>query len=124
AGSKGYVSKADTPRAIRQAILDVLSGKLAYSEDLKELMLTDLCRMGNKREDRFALLTDRELEVFYQLGLGETTRGIAHKLHLSIKTVETYRERIKQKLNLSNANQLMQQATIWVHSCNGLPDKN
>ncbi len=59
-------------------------------------------------------LSDRELEVFEQIGLGETTRQIAEKLNLSPKTVETYRENIKHKLNLDNATELIRNAIQWV----------
>ena len=59
-------------------------------------------------------LTDRELEVFERIGLGRTTREIAHELRLSPKTIETHRSHIKSKLGLDNANQLMRQAVQWV----------
>ncbi len=59
-------------------------------------------------------LSDRELEVFEQIGQGETTRQIASKLNLSAKTIETYRENIKHKLNLSNATELTRHAIQWV----------
>ena len=59
-------------------------------------------------------LSDRELEVFEHLGHGVTTRQIAAKLHLSPKTIETYRENIKHKLNLKNASELTQHAVQWV----------
>jgi DNA-binding NarL/FixJ family response regulator len=59
-------------------------------------------------------LTDRELEVFYAIGIGMSTRQIASKLRLSIKTIGTYRERIKEKLGLANANALIRYAVRWV----------
>lgn len=122
AGARGYISKTDTPKSILRAIGDVLDGKLAYSDKLKEMILMDQCKNRSTVVDSFQKLTDRELEVFYLLGLGQTTRSIAEKLHLSVKTVETYRERIKHRLNLSNSNQLLQQASLWVARCNGFPD--
>jgi DNA-binding NarL/FixJ family response regulator len=60
-------------------------------------------------------LSDRELEVFRLLGEGLRTREIASQLHLSIKTVETYYERIKLRLNVQNLQDLSRQATLWVH---------
>jgi len=60
------------------------------------------------------VLSDRELEVFELTGKGFGTREIAERLHLSVKTVESYRARIKTKLNLSNAAELMQHAVQWV----------
>ena len=59
-------------------------------------------------------LSDRELEVFQLIGQWKTTREIAEELHLSIKTIEYYREQIKRKLNLKNAAELTQRATSWV----------
>jgi DNA-binding NarL/FixJ family response regulator len=61
-------------------------------------------------------LTDRELEVFQLIGRGQATRRIAEELHLGIKTVESYRARIKEKLKLTDGTQLLQQAIQWVHS--------
>ena len=64
------------------------------------------------------MLSERELEVFEMLGNGQGTREIAEKLKLSRKTVESYRARIKAKLNLSNAAELMQHAVQWIESIN------
>jgi DNA-binding CsgD family transcriptional regulator len=61
-------------------------------------------------------LSDRELEVFTLIGQGCTTRQIAEKLHLSIKTVETHRAHIKEKLNLKNSTELVQHAIHWRES--------
>jgi DNA-binding CsgD family transcriptional regulator len=61
-------------------------------------------------------LSDRELEVFHLIGRGYGTRQIAERLHLSIKTIETYREHIKEKLNLADASELLQYAIQWTHS--------
>jgi DNA-binding CsgD family transcriptional regulator len=60
------------------------------------------------------LLSDRELEVFQMIGQGRATRQIAKELHLSIKTVETYREHIKAKMKLENASELVRHAVQWV----------
>ena len=62
------------------------------------------------------VLSDRELEVFELTGQGLGTREIAERLHLSVKTVESYRARIKNKLNLGTAAELMQHAVQWVES--------
>ena len=61
-------------------------------------------------------LTDRELEVFQLIGRGQGTRRIATDLHLGVKTVESYRARIKEKLKLEDGTQLLQHAIQWVHS--------
>ncbi len=59
-------------------------------------------------------LSNRELEVFKMIGNGQTTAEISKALHLSVKTVETHRQRIKGKLQLDNANKLVREATQWV----------
>jgi DNA-binding NarL/FixJ family response regulator len=63
-------------------------------------------------------LSERELEVFYLIGKGYGTRQISKRLHLSIKTIETYRAHIKQKLSLANAAELLRYAIQWVGSQN------
>ena len=68
------------------------------------------------KADPLERLTDRELEIFEQIGRGYKTREIAEKLHVSIKTIEAHRENIKQKLRLKNATELLQVATQWLHS--------
>jgi DNA-binding NarL/FixJ family response regulator len=75
---------------------------------------------GRNQEHRSPVerLTDRELEVFQLIGKGQGTRKIAEELHLGIKTVESYRARIKDKLKLEDGTQLLQQAIQWVHSLN------
>ena len=62
------------------------------------------------------VLSDHELEVFELTGQGNSTREIAERLHLSVKTVESYWARIKKKLNFDSANELMQHAVQWVES--------
>ena len=59
-------------------------------------------------------LSDRELGVFRLIGAGKSTRDIADHLNLSVKTVESYRENIKNKLGIDTATELIQQATLWV----------
>ena len=113
AGAKGYISKSEPPNVILDKIRLVLKGGLAFSEGLKENILMGMSQTV-KRGELYHELTDRELEVFQYLGRGLTTRKIAEKMHLSVKTVETYRERIKRRLNLDNANQLLQQASLFV----------
>ncbi|MBW3540652.1 MAG: response regulator transcription factor [Planctomycetes bacterium] len=115
AGAGGYVSK-DAPAAeILGAIRMVLAGKVAISPSLSERLLTRLVGAdGQAAEDPVMSLSDRELEVFQLIGQALTTKAIAGRLHLSPKTVETYRENIKTKLSLANANELTQRAVQWV----------
>jgi DNA-binding NarL/FixJ family response regulator len=72
--------------------------------------------VGRKTEERSGIdsLSDRELEAFQLLGEGMTTESIAEKMHVSPKTVETFRSRIKEKLGISNLTELIQRAAQWV----------
>ncbi len=115
AGALGFVNKQQAPEQLVTAIHRVLSGKVFLSSEITERMI---CRsIGSENfsdQSPIESLSDRELEVFEQIGLGETTRQIAQKLNLSPKTVETYRENIKHKLNLDNATELIRNAIQWV----------
>lgn len=68
---------------------------------------------GHEAKTPIEALTDRELEVFEWIGQGLATKEIAHKLHLSHKTIETHRENIKSKLGLKNATELNRHAVQW-----------
>jgi len=114
AGARGYIMKQEAMENVVTAIRQVLAGKVYLDEHVKDQILFNLAERpaGNSRSplDR---LTDRELEVFRMIGKGFSTREIASKLHLSIKTIGTYRERIKEKLNLKHANELVRHAVHW-----------
>jgi DNA-binding NarL/FixJ family response regulator len=116
AGAMGYVNKQEAPEKIVTAIRRVLAGKVYVSEEMSERFLARMVQGEDLRERTSAIdsLSDRELEVFELIGRGETTRQIAQDLHLSVKTIETYRENIKAKLSLANTNELMQHAVKWV----------
>jgi DNA-binding NarL/FixJ family response regulator len=115
AGAKGYIMKRETSSSIVEAVRCVLSGKLYLSEKLKGELL-DKFASGAQIHDKTPVsrLTDRELEVFRLLGQGLSTGEIAKKLCLSVKTIGTYRERIKEKLNLRHASELIWRAMVWV----------
>lgn len=117
AGARGYVMKLEAGDLIVEAIRHVLRGGIYLSEEMKDRMLFGAAS-GSKTPTQTPLevLSDRELEVFEMTGRGRTTREIAERLHLSVKTVESYRARIKTKLNLSTAAELMQHAVQWVTS--------
>ncbi|QDT26199.1 Response regulator UvrY [Gimesia panareensis] len=115
AGALGFVNKQQAPEQLVTAIHRVLSGKVFLSSEITERMICRSIGSENYSEQSpIETLSDRELEVFEQIGLGETTRQIAQKLNLSPKTVETYRENIKHKLNLDNATELIRNAIQWV----------
>jgi DNA-binding NarL/FixJ family response regulator len=115
AGARGYVMKLEAGDKIVEAIRHVMRGGIFLSEDLKDRMLFGAAT-GSKSPSQSPLevLSDRELEVFEMTGRGQATREIAERLHLSVKTVESYRARIKAKLNLSTAAELMKHAVQWV----------
>ncbi len=115
AGALGYLMKGSALDKIVSAIRRVLSGNIYVSDALAAKMLQQQVR-GVKDIQRSPVegLSDRELEVFQLIGQWKKTKEIAHLLHLSVKTIEYYREQIKQKLNLSNAAELTHHATTWV----------
>jgi DNA-binding NarL/FixJ family response regulator len=116
AGALGYVNKDQATDRIVEAIRRVLAGKVYLSEAMTERMLQ--LAVGATREEvtrsPLDVLADRELEVFRLIGEGVKTAEIAERLHLSVKTVETYRDRIRQKLDLSDGTKLAHYATQWV----------
>jgi DNA-binding NarL/FixJ family response regulator len=115
AGAKGYITKQEASKKVITAIRQVLEGRLYLSEPVKEKLLYSL--IGNDESDTdnspIDRLTDRELEVFRLIGQGKATRQIAEQLCLSAKTIETYRSRIKQKLDLSSGSELLRCAFQW-----------
>jgi DNA-binding NarL/FixJ family response regulator len=115
AGALGYLMKGDALTKVVTAIRRVLSGNVYVSDALTAQMLRNQIR-GQKDVEQPPIkgLSDRELEVFQLIGQWKKTKEIAHELHLSIKTVEYYREQIKQKLHLKGAVELTQYATCWV----------
>lgn len=117
AGAKGYVMKLEAGEVLLKAVRKVLNGGIYVSDEVSERLLMGMAR-GQKRvmESPIEKLSDRELEVFELTGKGNSTREIAEKLHLSVKTVESYRARIKTKLNLENATELMVHAVKWVEN--------
>lgn len=115
AGALGFVNKQQAPEQLIEAIYRVLKGKVFLSSEITERMICRSIGSDNYSDQSpIESLSDRELEVFEQIGQGETTRKIAEKLNLSPKTVETYRENIKHKLNLENATELTRNAIQWV----------
>lgn len=116
AGALGYVNKDQATDTIVEAIRSVLQGKVYLSKAMTEQMLERAVGGGEEAITRSPLnvLADRELEVFRLIGEGMKTGWIAEQLHLSIKTVETYRDRIRQKLALPDGARLAHFATQWV----------
>src|SRR5262249_5605344 len=101
---------------IVEAMRRVLAGKVWLSEAMAERLLQRTVGTGRQEATRSPVdaLADRELEVFRLIGEGVKTAEIAERLHLSVKTVETYRDRIRSKLNLRDGTELARYATQWV----------
>ena len=115
AGAKGYLMKLEAGDIIVKALRRIMGGGIFISDEINHRLLMNMAsgKAGNSQSP-LETLSDRELEVFNLIGKGKATREIAEKLFVSIKTVETYRSRIKEKLNMSSASELMQQAVQWV----------
>jgi DNA-binding NarL/FixJ family response regulator len=119
AGALGYLMKAEPLEKVLTAIRRVLSGNIYVSEALGDRMLLDRLRgKPDLQQSPVESLSDRELEVFQLLGEWKKTTEIAAQLHLSVKTIEYYRDQIKRKLNLKNSAELTQRATAWVQAKN------
>ncbi|MHC4719770.1 MAG: response regulator [Planctomycetota bacterium] len=119
AGAKGYIMKAEATEHVVTAIRKVLSGQIYLSDRMTAKLIHKL--VGGRTEvgaSAIDSLSDRELEVFHLIGQGHGTRQIGEKLYLSVKTIETYRAHIKEKLNLADAAELLQYAIRWVNSQN------
>jgi DNA-binding NarL/FixJ family response regulator len=117
AGGLGYIMKEEAAESVIVGIRKVLKGEVVLSDKMQGRLLHQLVsgrlKQGSSPIDT---LSDRELEVFRMIGEGRSTRQIAEELHLSVRTVEAYREYIKEKLNLKNATELVQHAFQWVHT--------
>ncbi len=111
----GYLTKELGTRQIIEAIRIVISGNVYLSEEMAMKLLKRT--VGQSRDDsgRSALdaLSDRELEVFRLIGQGLKTQDVAQQLHLSVNTIETYRDRIRAKLNIEGGAELSRRALLW-----------
>src|SRR5215510_1792170 len=117
AGASGYVMKRETPHHLMSAICGVLKENFYLSQKMASLLLTKY--LNSKTRDTGlpqTSLSSRELEVFQLIGQGQRTRAIAEKLHLSVKTIESHRAHIMEKLNLRNSSELVRRAIQWKES--------
>lgn len=115
AGARGYVMKQEPPEILIGAIRKVLGGEIFVSEKMSSRLISRMADgVGDATGSPLERLSDRELEVFQLIGQGLRTRQIAERLCLSIKTIESYREHIKHKLDLQNSTELFQHALQWV----------
>lgn len=116
AGARGYVMKRETTRKVISAIRKVLAGEMYISEEIAAALASQYVTGKGPNDSSIAQLSDRELEVFELLGQGRGTRQIAEVLRVSVKTVQAYCARIKEKLNLTSATELLREAVRWHES--------
>jgi DNA-binding NarL/FixJ family response regulator len=117
AGAHGYISKQERPAKILLAIRKILSGEIYWSEKAASRVASKIARVA-PTTTKFDLLTDREMQVFQLIGSGQSTRQIAVTLHIDVSTVETYRARIKEKLDINSGLELVRHAINWTNTPN------
>lgn len=117
AGAKGYILKQDTPEVILKAIRELLTGRIFVSEIVANHIFQKFIN-GNDYNcgSMIGCLNDREIAVFRYIGQGYSTRKIAEKFNLSIKSVQSYRENIKRKLSLEDSHDLIKTAIQWMQN--------
>ena len=117
AGARGYIMKKEASENVISALRNIRNGKIHVSPSIMERFLD---RMQMQPDTPAAatvdLLTDRELEVFRLIGSGLSTREIAMRMKLGLKTIGTYRDRVKQKLGIKNAAELSRRAVLWTEN--------
>ncbi|MGQ9844233.1 MAG: response regulator [Spirochaetota bacterium] len=117
AGALGYIMKDKTSDEIVKALREILKGNIYVSNSI----VTSIVLKAVKSHDQVFvhdILTNRELEIFELIGKGKTTKEISRILNLHVKTVGTYKERIKEKLKIENGAQLAYFATQWIQNEN------
>lgn len=113
AGARGYLMKREAAKKVIQGIRAVLAGQMFISEKVSAIMTERFVEGRTTAASPVELLSDRELEVFQLLGRGQSTRQIAEHLNVGFKTVQAYCARIKEKLQLANATELLRAAMQW-----------
>jgi DNA-binding NarL/FixJ family response regulator len=120
AGAHGYISKREPGATLMLAIRKVLAGEVFVSPKVAEALLQTL-KGGNAfgRRSPVVLLSPREMQLFRLVGLGHKPREIALELNLSVRTVESYAIRVREKLGLAGAHELFRAAVAWVATAGG-----
>jgi len=117
AGARGYVMKREASESVVKAIRQILSGNIYVSASVMSNILNKFQNKPDSlHESPLKRLTDREIQIFQLIGKGQSSGEIAGQLHISVKTIGTYRERIKDKLNLRHTTELVRHAVHWIES--------
>ncbi len=114
AGARGYITKEEGAAKVIEGVRRVLKGEVYVSEKMASKVLGRFADGDDAGQPSIHKLTDREMEVFRMIGQGMPSREIAEKLHVSVKTVDSHKEHIKDKLGLDNASELLRHAVQWV----------
>jgi len=116
AGAKAFVMKKESPTKVVEAIRCIIKGEIYVSPSVADQVLHQIVNGPNNAASTSPIdrLTDRELEVVQLIGRGLSSREIAESLNLSVKTIESHRAHVKEKLNLRNATELVQFSVQWV----------
>jgi len=122
AGAMGYVMKQEPAKTVKSAIRKVLGGDMHLSEKMASSVITKFMR-GSEEVPLSPLekLSDRELEVFQMLGVGKGVRQIAEEMNVTVPTVNSFRNRIKEKLQLKSSTEVMLHAIHWSREGQGNP---
>ena len=115
AGAKGYVMKKQPLDDVMAAVRKVLDGQIYVSPSLADQLIYKVVRGNDGDKGAMENLTDREIEVLQLVGQGKGTRQIAEELRLSVKTIESHRLHIKEKLHLKTASEMIRFAVDWVN---------
>jgi DNA-binding NarL/FixJ family response regulator len=118
AGAHGYITKEEGTEKAIDAIRVLMTGKRFLSERMSARMMDKMLGGGSQTDGALDALSDREMEVLELIGTGSSSRQIADRLHLSIKTVESHREHLKSKLGLKRSSELVNYAFTWAHEQN------
>jgi len=116
AGARGYVTKRDSTERIVEAIRPCWQARSTPRRCAGQLTERMVGHTATKQPGKRELLSDRELEVFRRLGEGQGTRKISEDMGVSMKTVQAYSARIKEKLGLANVSELVREAVRWVEA--------
>ncbi len=118
AGAKGYVMKSESPLHLVEAIRKIRQGKIAVNDSIKDLIFTHFVEEGKNPEQLFkgSQLTPQEVNIFRLIGNGRNSAQIAARLSISPKTVQTHKDNIRRKLNITTSTELYRHAILFVEN--------